>query len=474
MSNSITVKLLDKHSHPYIPNSEQEIKKEMMREIGIKSIDELYADIPEKYRLKRPLNLPNTLSEFEVKKHIEALLSKNKTCSDMPVFLGAGCWPHYVPAVVKEIVQRSEFLTSYTSYQPEISQGILQALFEYQSMICELTGMRVANCSMYDWASALGEAARMAVRITGRREILIPKIIHPERAKTLQVYAEPAGITVQQIGYDAETGQMSIEDLESKISEKTAAIYIENPSYLGFIEAQVDRISNEAHSHNALFIVGIDPTSLGIFKPPGEYSADIVVGEAQPLGNFMNFGGPLLGIFACRDDMNLIRQMPGRIIGLTTTVDGSRRGFCMALQTREQHIRREKATSNICSNEALCAVASGVYMALLGPQGFRELGETTMYKANHAMCLLSKIDGIKAPIFKSAHFKEFTVNFDETRLSIKEIHRKLLQYKIHGGKDISKEFPEFGETALYCVTEMHSKEEIERLGATLEEILAGR
>ena len=468
------MKSLDKHSHPYIPNSQQEIKQEMMHEIGIKSLDELYADIPERYRLKKPLSLPDTLSEFEVKEHIETLLSRNKTCSDMPVFLGAGCWPHYVPAVVKEIVQRSEFLTSYTPYQPEISQGILQALFEYQSMICELTDMSAANCSMYDWASALGEAARMATRITGRKEILIPKIIHPERAKTLQVYAEPAGITIQQIGYDAETGQINIEDLENKISEKTAAIYVENPSYLGFIEAQVDKISNKAHSHDALFIVGIDPTSLGILKPPGQYNADIVVGEAQPLGNSMNFGGPLLGIFACRDDMNLIRQMPGRIIGLTTTIDGDRQGFCMALQTREQHIRRDRATSNICSNEALCAVASGVYMALLGPQGFRELGETIMYNANHAMRLVSKIDSIKAPVFKSAHFKEFTVNFDETGLSITQIHRKLLQHKIHGGRDISKEFPELGETALYCVTEMHSKEEIERLEATLEEILVGR
>jgi glycine dehydrogenase subunit 1 len=468
------VKPLDKHNHPYIPNSQTEIKREMMREIGIKSIDELYADIPEKYRLKKPLNLPSALSEFEVKRHTEALLSKNKTFNDMSVFLGAGCWPHYVPAVVKEIVQRSEFLTSYTPYQPEISQGMLQALFEYQSMICELTDMGVANCSMYDWASALGEAARMAVRITGRREILIPKIIHPERAKTLQVYAEPAGITIQQIGYDAETGQISLNDLKGKISEKTAAIYIENPSYLGFIEAQVDEISKEAHSHSALFIVGIDPTSLGILKPPGEYGADIAIGEAQPLGNAMNFGGPLLGIFACRDDMNLIRQMPGRIIGLTTTIDGSRQGFCMALQTREQHIRREKATSNICSNEALCAVASGVYMALLGPQGFRELGEGITYKANYAMRLISKIDGIKTPIFKGSHFKEFTVNFDEAGLSVKEVHEKLLRQKIHGGKDISKEFPDFGQTALYCVTEIHSKEEIEHLATVLEEILAGR
>ncbi len=397
----------------------------MMQEIGIKSIEELYADIPEKYRLKKPLNIPEALSEFEVKRHVETLLSKNKTCNDMPVFLGAGCWPHYVPAVVKEIVQRSEFLTAYTPYQPEISQGMLQALFEYQSMICELTSMDVANSSMYDWASALGEAARMAARLTRRREILIPKIIHPERAATLHVYAEPPGIMIEQIAYERESGQISLEDLKNKISDKTAAVYIENPSYLGFIETQVDEIGKEAHSHGALFIVGVDPTSLGILKPPGEYDADIVIGEAQPLGNAMNFGGPLLGIFACRGDMNLIRQMPGRIIGLTTTMDGSGQGFCMALQTREQHIRREKATSNICSNEALCAVASAVYMALLGPQGLRELGETIMYKANYAMRLISEIDGVKAPIFKSAHFKEFTVNFDGAGLSVKEVHKKL-------------------------------------------------
>jgi glycine dehydrogenase subunit 1 len=468
------VKSLDKHNHPYIPNSQQEIQQEMMREIGIRSIDELFADIPEKYRLKTPLDLPSQLSELEVKKHVEQLLSKNKTCNDMSSFLGAGCWPHYVPAVVKEIVQRSELLTSYTPYQPEISQGMLQALFEYQSMICELTDMSVANCSMYDWASALGEAARMATRITGRREILIPRIIHPERAKTLQVYTEPAGINVKQVGYDKKTGQLSIEDLKSKISEKTAAVYLENPSYFGFVEAHVDEISKQAHANNALFIVGVDPSSLGILRPPGDYGADIAIGEAQPLGNSMNFGGPLLGILACRHDMNLIRQMPGRIIGLTTTVDGSSQGFCMALQTREQHIRREKATSNICTNEALCAVASAVYMALLGPEGFRDLGEAIMCNSKYAISLLSRIRGVKVPIFESAHFKEFTVNFDDTGLSVKQIHAKLLQHGIHGGKDISKEFPELGETAVYCTTEMHSKDEIKSLATTLDEILVRR
>lgn len=463
-----------KHSHPYIPNSLPEIKTEMIREIGINNIDELYADIPEKYQLKKPLNLPEALSEFEVKRRVEALLSKNRTCNDIPVFLGAGCWPHYVPVAVKDIVQRSELLTSYTPYQPEVSQGMLQALFEYQSMVCELTGMEVANCSMYDWASALGEAVRMAARLTRKSEVLIPKIIHPEREATLQTYAEPAGITIKYMAYNGEDGQLSLKDLKNKISDKTAAVYIENPSYLGFIETQVDEISEEAHAHGALFIVGVDPTSLGILKPPGEYGADVVVGEAQPLGNSMNFGGPLLGIFACRDDLSLIRQMPGRVIGMTTTLDGGKQGFCMALQTREQHIRREKATSNICTNEALCAVASAVYMALLGPEGFRELGETITYKANYAMRLLSEIRGVKAPVFDSAHFKEFTVNFDGAGLSVKEVHEKLLKHQIHGGKDVSKEFPELGQTALYCVTEIHSKDEIDRLANALEEILAKR
>jgi len=447
----------------------------MMREIGVKDIDELFADIPEKYHLRKTLNVPGKgLCEYDVKRHVEKLLSNSKTCSEMPVFLGGGCWPHYVPAAVKEIVQRSELLTSYTPYQPEISQGMLQALFEYQSMICELTDMDVANCSVYDWASALGEAARMAARIQSRNEILIPRIVSPERSSTLKVYSDPAGITVKQIDYDVGSGQLDLDDLKRKMSEKTAAVYIENPSYLGFIETQVDEISRVAHTHGALLIAGIDPTSLGILKPPGEYEADIVIGESQPLGNAMNFGGPLLGIFACRDDMTLVRQMPGRIIGMTTTQDGTRSGYCMTLQTREQHIRREKATSNICTNEALCAVASAVYLALLGPQGMRELGETIASKANYAISLLSSIEALKVPYFSSSHFKEFTLNLDRTTLTVREMNRKLLQLGVHGGRDVSTEFPELGQTELFCVTEIHPREEIEQLAVSMEEILGGR
>jgi len=442
-----------------------------MKEIGIKSIEELYRDVPEKFLLKRKLNLPKALSEYEVKRHVEKLLSKNKTVLDMTVFLGAGCWPHYVPAAVEYVTQRTELLTSYTPYQPEISQGMLQALFEYQSMICELTSMEVANCSLYDWASALGEAVRMASRVTRRNEVLIPRIIHPEREMTLQTYSEPAGIKVESVEYDEETGQINLEDLKKKVSKNTAAVYVENPSYLGFIETEVDAIADVAHDSGSLFIVGVDPISLGVLKAPGEYGADLVIGEGQPLGNSMNYGGPSLGILACRGEIKLIRQMPGRIIGMTTTLDGSQKGFCMALQTREQHIRRENATSNICSNEALCAVASAVYLALLGPQGLKELGENVMYRARYAMKQLNTIEGVKAPVFKAPHFKEFTVNFDETGKKVKEIHERLLTKQIHGGKDLSKEFPELGQTALYCVTEIHSKEDIERLTQALKDLL---
>ncbi|MDH5595332.1 MAG: aminomethyl-transferring glycine dehydrogenase subunit GcvPA [Candidatus Bathyarchaeota archaeon] len=457
--------------HPYIPNSIPKIKEEMMRRIGIQSIEELYADVPQRFKLKRRLDLPSPRSEQEVKRLVETILSKNKTFKDMPIFLGAGCWPHYVPAAVETTIQRTELFTSYTPYQPEFSQGMLQALFEYQSMICEITAMEVANCSMYDWASALGEAVRMAARLTHRTKVLIPKIIHPERKATLETYTEPMGIRIESVGYESETGQLDVEDLKTKISEKTASVYVENPAYLGSIETQAEDISEIVHGHGALFIVGVDPISLGVLKPPGEYGADIVVGEGQPLGNPMNYGGPLLGIFACRDDMRLIRQLPGRTVGMTSTVDGKTRGFCMALQTREQHIRREKATSNICSNESLCAVASAVYLALLGPRGMRELGEAILCKARYAMQLLAKIDGVTTPMFKSAHFKEFTVNFDQTGKTALDVHERLLQRQVHGGKNIAKEFPELGETALYCVTEKHSKEDIDRLALALEAIL---
>lgn len=332
--------------HPYLPSSHPHIKSELMSAIGITSIDQLYEDVPSSVRLKRELRLPPRMSELELRLHIENILAENRDTSEILSFLGSGCWPHYVPAAVSQVASRSEFVTSYTPYQPEVSQGMLQALFEYQSLVCELTGMEFANSSLYDWASALGEAARMTSRLTQRNEFLIPRYIHPDRRATLLSYCEPASIKVVEVAHDSETGQIDLEDLDRKISDRTAGVYIENPSFLGCIDTKVEEVGKAAHAKGGLFVVGVDPISLGILKAPADHDVDIVIGEGQSLGNPMNYGGPLLGIFACRDE-RLLRHMPGRVIGLTTTKEGSRRSFSMALQTREQHIRREKATSNI-------------------------------------------------------------------------------------------------------------------------------
>jgi glycine dehydrogenase subunit 1 len=311
----------------------------------------------------------------------------------------------------------------------------------------------------------------MASRLTRKTTILVPALISPNRLSVMKAYTEPAGITTIQVDHDKTTGQLDLEDLKEKMDDKTAAVYIENPSYLGFVEEGVEAIAEVAHNSKALFIVGVDPISLGLLKPPGEYDADIVIGEGQPLGNHMNYGGPLLGLFACRNEPKMIRQMPGRMIGLTETLEGSKRAFAMALQTREQHIRREKATSNICSNQALCALASAVYLSLMGPKGIRELAEVVASRARYAMRRIGELPGVRAPVFNSFHFKEFTVKFRAR--SVDEAHLGLLDRNIHGGKSLVKEFPELEETALYCVTEMHTKRDIDRLVSVLGEVLEG-
>ncbi len=456
--------------HPFLPNSYPDIRKKMLEETKVRDIEDLYTDIPETVKLKGDLKIPKSMSEYQVRRHIKEILSKNTTTIEMPTFLGSGCVPHYVPAAVQEIINRSELLTSYTPYQPETSQGLLQALFEYQSVICELTGMDFSNSSLYDWATSLGESARMAKRITGKNKFIVPHFIDPERFATLKTYAEPAGIKVVKVVQSKETGQIDLEDLENKLSSETAGVYFENPSYLGHYEEEVEAISEAVHRYGGLAIVGIDPISLGILKPPGEYGADIVIGEGQALGNSMNYGGPLLGIIACRGE-RLLRQMPGRLIGMTASIEDARRAYCMILQTREQHIRREGATSNICSNEALCAIAAAAYLSLLGPVGLRNLCETIITKSHYAMRKLNSIKGVKAPLIEAAHFKEFTVNFDEADIKVGEMHKRLLEHGIHGGKGIKHEFPELGETALYCVTEIHSQQEIDKLADAMKEIL---
>ena len=392
----------------------------MLADIGVKSMDELFSDIPIQLRSKAELPIRSKLSEIETRRYVEGLLSKNQSTRDILSFLGAGVWPHHVPAAIDAIISRGEFLTSYTPYQPEISQGMLQSLFEYQSLICDLTAMDYANSSLYDWSTALGEAARMTSRATGRDEFIVPHFIHPERLQTLKTFCDPADIKIVEVPQDLQTGHIDQSELKRKLSNRTSGVYIESPSFLGFVDESLDEIVRLTRDQGALFVIGCEPTSLGALKPPGELGADICVGEGQPLGNHMNFGGPLLGIFACRGQ-GLLRQMPGRIIGRTTTQDGKQDAYCMALQTREQHIRRGKATSNICTNEALLALAAAMYLSLLGPEGITDLSATILDRTTYAIEQIRKLPGIKAPAFNAFHYMEFTVNFGNTGKSVSEI-----------------------------------------------------
>ncbi len=460
-------------AHPYIPNSAPRIKKEMLKEIGLRDVEDLFSDIPESIMKNSSLQLHPSRSEMEARLQVEDLLSRNVSTREMTSFLGGGVWPHYVPAAVDEIVSRSEFLTSYTPYQPEVSQGMLQALFEYQSMIAELMGMEFANSSLYDWSTALGEAARMASRVTGREELLVPHYIQPDRLETLKTFSEPAGMRIVELSQDRRTGAILDEDLNQKISSKTAGVYIENPSYLGFFETGAKRIGELSHEKGALFIIGADPTSLGLFAPPGELGADIAVGEGQPLGNHMNYGGPLLGLFACNGE-RLLRQMPGRLIGMTMTRDGISMAFTMALQTREQHIRREKATSNICTNEALCAVAAAAYLSLMGPKGLERLAKTIIANSEYAIQKMKGLEGLKVPLFEAQHFKEFVISFDRTGPTASRVNAELLKRGIQGGICLGNQFPELGQSALYCVTELHTRESIDRVVAAMKAILEER
>lgn len=457
---------MEKREIPYVVPTENEIE-EMMKGIGIKNVDELYNDIPSRYLLKE-FDFPSSKSEIEVKKIIEKILSKNRCMGELKLFIGGGVWPHYIPSAVKEIVSRSEFLTSYTPYQPEVSQGILQALFEYQSLLAELLEIDVVNASMYDWATALGEAFRMAARVTRRKKIFYPHYVSPQRREVALTYS--SGMSLRLEDYmQLEDGSADIEDLQDRLDRDVAAIYIEYPSYLGFIPKNIKTVGELAHESGALFIVGVDPTALGVLEAPGRLGADIVVGEGQPLGLPMSFGGPLLGILGCKLEPRLLHSLPGRLIGMTTTTRGDERAYCMILQSREQHIKREKATSNICTNQALCAVTVAAYLSLLGKNGFIELGRQILAKTNYMIKRLSEISGVKAPLFNALHFKEFAYKLDGC--SSRELLKKLLENGIVGGIDLSREFSELDNSILTCVTEMHSKQDIDQYVNIVREVV---
>lgn len=455
-------------SHPYIPNSVERVKREMLSYIGVSSIEELYASIPEEIRFKGRMNLPEPLrSEYELYRHMREILSKNVSCEDYLCFKGGGTWPHYVPAICDEIAGRAEFLTAYAG-DPYEDHGRWQALFEFESLMAELVDMDVVTVPIYSWGHAAGTAMRMAHRINGRREVLIPRTISPERFLVVNNYVDPA-LKLIKVDYDKERGMMDIEDLKRKISRETAAVYFENPSYLGFIETGGKEICEIAHEMGAICIVGVDPSSLGVLEPPSHYGADITVGDLQPLGIHMNFGGGLGGFLATRDEEEFVREIPYRIFGLAKTVKEGEYGFGDVLFERTSFEKREKAKEFVGTAAASHGIIAAVYLSLLGPKGMRELGEAILQRSAYAMKALSSI-GLKAPKFKAPHFKEFVVEFPG-RKSVEEINKELLKEGIFGGIDLRKHFPELGNSALYCFTEVHTKEDIDRLADALRRIL---
>jgi glycine dehydrogenase subunit 1 len=461
--------------HPYIPNSVPEVKEAMLREVGARDAEELYTQmIPDRLRLKSPLELPTPLTaELDLRRHVEGLLSKDSDCVEYLSFLGAGCWRHYVPSVCDAIASRSEFLTAYAGGAYS-DLGRFQAVFEFQSLIGELLEMEVSGIPTYDWGAAAGNSVRMAARMTGRREILVPRSMSPARLSIVRNFCDSANregrIRIELVDYDPTTGMLDLEDLEEKASFETACVYFENPSYLGVIEAQGKEASAIAHDNGAEVVVGVDPISLGVLAPPVEYGADIVCGEAQPLGIHMNAGGGSCGFIASRDEERYVSEYPLRLVSITETEVEGELGFGQCRYERTSYIGRENAKDYVGTTVGLWAIVSAVYMSLMGPRGMRELGEHIIRKAQYTAERLGEIEGVDIcfPIF----FKEFVVDLVGSGKTVGEVNRALLGEGIFGGKNLSSEFPEFGQSALYCVTETHSLADIKRLTDSLKEVLA--
>lgn len=445
--------------HPYMPNTDKDIK-EMLQTIGVSSVEELFKDVPEEVKLNRELNLPNSFSEIEVRKIIGDIAKKNKSTEDITCFLGAGAYDHYVPSVIKHLVGRSEFYTAYTPYQPEISQGTLQGVFEYQTMLCNLTGMEVSNVSMYDGPTAGAEAAILASTSSKRKTILVSKTVNPETRKVLKTYLRFRDINLVEI--EEKEGVTDLECLEKNLNNEVAAVFIQYPNFFGIIE-EVKDIEKVTHLNKSLLIMSVDPISLGILKSPGELGADIAIGEGQALGGNMNFGGPALGFMAVNS--KLMRKMPGRIVGETVDIEG-KRAFVLTLQAREQHIRREKATSNICSDQTLNSIAAAIYLATLGKKGIKELATQCLQKSHYAYNKLLKTGKFK-PLFNKPFFKEFAIKLEKP---VDEVNHELLENGILGGYNLEKANYDYKDSMLLCVTEQRSKEDIDRLVKTMEVI----
>lgn len=456
--------------HPYIPNSEPAVKKQMLDAIGMKSAEDIYKEIPERLRFKGRMDLPDPIvSEYSLQRHVEGLLAKNKNAKNCLCFLGGGTWNHYVPAVVETIIGRDEFLTAYVG-EAYTDHGKFQALFESSSMLGDLTGFEACNTPTYDWGNAIAIACRMASRTNGKKEILVAGNMGPGRLLVVKNYCKPE-ISVVEVAFDGATGAMDLGDLKAKLSDKTCAVYFENPLYLGGLEAQAAEICKLAKAAGALSIVGVDPTSLGILEAPASYGADYAVGDLQPLGMHMSYGGGLGGFICTRDDKEFLGEYPSLLFGICDTVKEGEYGFGEVYYDRTSYASREKGKDFIGTCAALHGIGAAVYMSLMGPQGFRELGEGILQRVAYTKKKLETIPGVKIPV-SGCSYCDFLVDFNATGKSVSEINKALLEYDILGGKDISGEFEQYGQSALYSVTEVHTKEDLDRLIGALSKVCA--
>jgi glycine dehydrogenase subunit 1 len=456
--------------YPYIPNSVPAVREHMLQAVGAESTEDFYADVPENLRIKGTMNLPEPLlSEYALRRHVESILARNEAAGENLSFLGAGCWQHHVPAVCDEINRRGEFLTAYAG-EPYDDHGRFQALFEYASMMGELLNMDVVNVPTYDGFQAAATSLRMAARITRRHQVLVARTVGPDLLSKVRDYCKPH-VEVRSLDHDPDTGGIDLDALRAAISERTAAVYFENPSYLGFIETRGDAIARLAHQHGAVCVVGADPISLGVLSPPVDYGADIVCGDIQPLGMHMQFGGGQAGYIATRDEEAYVMEYPSRLFGIAPTAVPGEYGFGDVAYERTSFAVREEGKEWVGTAAALWGITAGVYLALMGPRGMVEIGETIMARSRYAMLAMDRIAGVTAPAFQTPHFKEFVVNFDGTGKTVAEINQALLETGIFGGKDLTDEFPELGNSALYCVTEVHTVDDIDALVSGLKEVV---
>lgn len=461
---------MKKPVHPYIPNSVPDVKAEMLRAVGAKSIDEFYADIPEDLRFKGDLNLPEPLhSEAELIRHVDGLLNKNRSTRDTLSFLGAGCYQHQVPAVCDEINSRGEFLTAYAG-EPYEDHGRFQVLFEYQSLMGELLNMEVVNVPTYDGFQAAATALRMATRITGRTKVLLPENINPDKFSMINGYLAPE-ISIERVPFDPENGLLDQGILENKLNDEVAAVYFENPSYLGLIETQAAEISAMAHKAGTLCVVGVEPLSLGVMQPPVEYGADIACGDIQSLGIHMYYGGGHGGFIATKDDPTFVMEFPSRLFGVAPTDVEGEYGFGDVAYERTSFAVREEGKEWVGTAAALWGITAGVYLALMGPRGMVEIGEGIMQRCRYAMDKLAEIPKVKVPYKEMPHFTEFVVDFSEAGVMVSEINQALLDREIFGGVDVGESFPTLWGSAIFCVTEVHTKDDIDRLVNALKEVL---